>query len=177
MKIIVVSYSYTGNNEILAEGVARQLSAKHIKITVQKPMTIGTIIMDMVFARTPRVHPSPDILRQYDLVLFFGPVWIGQLASPLRGFLNYLKNNPRQYGFLSISGGADGSNPKLSSELFKRTGIQTVIMLDQHIKDLLPQNPKPSRKDTSGYRLSESEQKRLSDIAVGEINKIIEAQV
>ncbi|KOA20342.1 hypothetical protein CLHOM_12540 [Clostridium homopropionicum DSM 5847] len=172
MDIAIVSYSYTGNNDVLAECVARDLSAKHIKITVQKPMTMGTIIVDMVFARTPKVHPDPDSLRQYDLILFCAPVWMGHVASPLRTYFRYLKSNPQSYGFLSISGGADGENPKLYRELLKRTGAKPVIVLDQHIKDLISLNSNPTRKDTSAYKISEMEAKRLSAAAIKEINKL-----
>ncbi len=173
MNIAVVSFSYTGNNGILAAYAAKELSAEHIKVEVQKPATMGSIIMDMIFARTPQVHPAPDILGQYDLILFFAPVWMGQIASPLRAYLNYLKSNPKQYGFLSISGGADGLNPKLSRELLKRTGAQPVLILDQHIKDLFPSGPEPGRKDTSAYKISKEDAKRLSDTAVKEIKQSI----
>lgn len=171
MNIIIISYSYTGNNCALAECVAKELSAKHIRVSVPKPITMGKIIRDMIFARTPKVQPDPDILQQYDLILFFGPVWMGQVASPLRTYLNYLKSNPKPYGFLSISGGADGLNPRLSSELFKRTGTLPVIMLDQHITDLIPASRNPTRKDTSAYKINETETKQLADVALKEINK------
>ena len=177
MNIAIISFSYTGNNVALAECVARKLTVKHIKVSVQKPVTIAGVAMDMIFAQIPKVQPTPDILRQYDLILFFGPVWMGQVASPFRAYLNFLKTNPKQYGFLSISGGADGENPKLSGELYKRTGIQPVIMLDQHIKNLLPSSTIPMRKDTSAYKISEMEANRLSDIAIKEINKFFKAKL
>lgn len=172
MNIAIVSYSYTGNNEMFAACVAKDLSATHIKITTQKPMTMGSIILDMVFTRTPKVQPVPDSLKQYDLVLFFAPVWMGHIASPLRTYWDYLKSNPQAHGFFSISGGADGENPKLLAELLKRTGTKPAIMLDQHIKDFIPQNSKTTRNDTSAYKISETEAGYLSSIAIKEINKL-----
>lgn len=171
MNIAIVSYSYTGNNGMLAECVARDLSAAHIKVEVKPRVTTGTIFMGLVFGRTPKVRPAPEILGEYDLILLFGPVWMGQAAFPLRAYLRYLKANPKPYGFLSISGGADGINPKLSDELLERTGVRPVILLDQHIKDLLSSSPKPARKDTSAYKISEAEAKALSDIVIKEISK------
>ncbi len=172
MNIAVVSYSYTGNNSLLAECVARDLSAKHIMITVEKPITMGSITMDMLFPRTPKVYPTPDILHQYDFILFFAPGWMGKIASPLRAYLRYLKSNPQPYGFLSISGGADGENLKLSGELMKRTGAKPVILLDQHTKDFIVANSSPTRKDTTEYKISETEANRLSDISTKEIKKV-----
>ena len=173
MNIAIVSYSYTGNNDMLASYVAKELKATHIKISTQKPMVMGTIIMDMMFSRTPKVQPSPEVLKSYDLVLFFAPVWMGHVASPLRAYLRYSKSNPQKYGFLSISGGADSENTKLHGELQKRTGTKPVIVLDQHIKDLLTLNSEATRNDTSAYRISEADAKKLSSVAIKEINKLL----
>ncbi len=169
--IAILSYSYTGNNEALAESVARELGAKHIKVTVRKPVTMGSIVLDILFSRTPKVQPDPDSLRNYDLILIFGPVWMGQMASPLRAYLNDLKQNPKPYGFLSISGGADGKTPKLSNELLKRAGKHPVILEDQHIADLLSSNNSITRKETSTYRLSEEDVNRLTKVAVERIKQ------
>lgn len=173
MDIAVVSYSHTGNNRALADRVARELSARHIEISEPKARTTGTIIPDMIFNRTPRVQPPPDIMDNYGLILFFAPVWMGHVAAPLRAYLAYLKRSPRRYGFLSISGGADGANAKLAGELMKRTGAEPTILLDLHIADLLPSEPKPARKDTSAYRINEADIKKLAGIAVETAGKII----
>lgn len=174
MKIAVVSYSYTGNNDRLATCVARDLLATHIKITTQKSVTIGSIMFDMLFNRTPKVRLNPNSLhKQYDLVLFCAPIWMGQIASPIRTYLHYLKSNPQSYGFFTVSGGADGENPKLFAELLKRTGAKPAIMLEQRIKDLIHHNSTPTRNDTSAYKISEAEANSLSKVVIKEINKFI----
>lgn len=173
MKIAVVSYSYTGNNDKLAACVARDLPAEHIKITTQKSMTMGSIILDMIFNRTPGVLPCPDTIKPYDLILFFAPVWMGHIASPLRPYLNAVKSNPKAFCFFSISGGADGDNPKLLADLLKRIGTKPSIMLDQHIKDFIRRDSKPTRNDTSAYEISETEASNLATVAIKEINKLI----
>ncbi|MDF2922303.1 MAG: hypothetical protein K0R57_1217 [Paenibacillaceae bacterium] len=173
MNIAVISYSYTGNNDALAAGVANGLSAKHIRITERASRSVGSIALDMIFRRTPRVQPAPEIMERYDLVLFFGPVWMGQIASPLRAYLRYLKAHPRKYGFFSISGGADGPNPKLEDELKKRTGAAPLVFIDLHIAELLPANPKPARKDTTAYRINEGDVKQLTGTVLQAAGEII----
>ncbi len=173
MNIGIISYSYTGNNKALAGNVAKELSAGHIQVSEDKSRSMGAIILDMVFSRTPQVHPAPDKMKEYDLILFFAPVWMGHIASPLRPYFQYLKEHPGKYGFISISGGADGANSKLREELNKRTGTDPAVILDLHIADLLPSNPKPARKDTSAYRLKEKDITKLTDMAVKEVKKII----
>lgn len=166
MKIAVISYSLTGNNDALAACIAKELSAEQIKISTRKSMNNGAIMLDMLFGRTPRSQPGPEIMDKFDLILFFGPIWMGQVASPLRAYLQYLKKSPKRYGFLSISGGADGDNPKLRGELLKRAGAAPVLLLDQHIADLLPTDQKPERKDTSAYTITPAEAERLANKAV-----------
>ena len=174
MKIVVISYSLTGNNEALASSIAKEFAAEHIKIKEPKPRTMGSIFLDLIFSKTPQVQPIPDRLENYDLILFFGPVWIGQVATPLRAYLKHLKTNPRRYAFISLSGGADGagSNPKLAVELKKRVGTEPVAVIDLHIADLLPPDPKPTRKDTSAYRINNGDNKKLTDTIVKTVREI-----
>jgi NADPH-dependent FMN reductase. len=73
----------------------------------------------MLFNRTPKVNPIADKVEDNDLVIFVGPVWMGQVAAPLRAYFKHLKGRLDQYAFVSISGGADGPNPKLAGELKK----------------------------------------------------------
>lgn len=173
MNIAVVSYSYSGNNDRFATCVAKDLSATHIKINTQKPMTMRRIILDMIFGQTPKVQPCPSKLKQFDLVLFVAPIWMGHIASPLRAYLQYIKSSTQAYGFFSISGGADGENIKLPGELLKRAGSKPAILIDLHTKDFIPQHSKPTRSATSTYKISEAEASRLSTITVQEINNLI----
>ena len=157
MKTAVVSYSHTGNNDKLAVKLAQTLSAEHIRIIPEKPVTNGGILLDLLFERTPSVQPNPDALSGYDFIVFIAPVWMGMVAFPLRAHLHRLKNTPVPYGFVCISGGADGSNPRLETELKKRTGLRPAVLLDMHIRDLLVNNPRPERKDTAAYRITDGD--------------------
>ena len=184
MKVIVISYSFTGNNEALASSIAAEFTAEHIKITESKPRTFGKIILDIIFNRTPPVNPIVDwhvLARQVednDLVLFVGPVWLGQVASPFRAYFKHLKaglgrTRTFQYAFISISGGALGPNFKLASELKKRVDQEPAALIDLHIADLLPPNPKPTMKVTSAYRLSAGEVKSLTNTIVKTVRETV----
>lgn len=170
MKAIVISYSLTGNNDALAASLAAALAAKHIRITEAKPRGVGAIALDMLFNRTPKVSLPAENIADYDLALFVGPVWMGQAASPLRAGFKQFGPNIGKYGFVSISGGADGPNPKLGDELKKRLGKAPAYVIDMHIADLLPADPKPTRDDTSNYRVTENDLKRLTEQVVGIIH-------
>lgn len=153
MKTTVISYSFTGNNKALANSIALELQAEHIIITEAKTRTFGTIALDMLLNRTPKVYPALNSVDISDLILFVGPVWMGHVAAPLRACFKVLKSNLKQYAFISISGGADGSNPKLTADLNKRLGKKPAAVIDLHKSEILPSNPKPTREDTSSYIL------------------------
>lgn len=157
MQITVLSYSYTGNNARFAKAVANELAAKQIEISPKRPVNYGSITLDLLFQRTPKISFSADGWNESDFILLVGPVWMGQVAFLLRRCLCELKRCPRPYGFLSVSGGADGNNPKLAEELARRTGTRPVVLLDQHIRELLPPQPVPTREDTSNYRLTDAD--------------------
>ena len=175
MKVIVISYSLTGNNDALATSIAAEFAADHIKISESKPRTMGTIFLDVLFNRTPQVNPKVDMVEDNDLVIFVGPVWMGHVATPLRAYFRQLKASAGQYAFVSISGGADGANPKLAGELNKRVGKEPAAVIDLHIADLLPRDPKPNRKDTSAYRLNDRDVKRLTNTIVKALRETIDA--
>ncbi|MCF6335892.1 MAG: hypothetical protein L3J12_09140 [Spirochaetales bacterium] len=163
MKTTVISYSFTGNNKALADSIVSVLSAEHITISESRTRTFGTIALDMLFNRTPKIYPAMDGISESDMILFISPVWMGHVAAPLRACFKGLKSNLKQYAFISISGGADGPNPRLTAELKKRLGKKPSTVIDLHITEILPSNPKPTREDTSSYRLNEEDIERLTE--------------
>ncbi len=173
MSIAVISYSYTGNNKALADSVAKKLSAEHIQITEQKKRTMGTIIFDVLFNRTPRVSPAPNIIEKHDMILFFSPIWMGMAAFPMRAYLKYLKENPKKYGFVSISGGAVNGNPTIEGNLEKLAGRKPEALIDLHISDLLPSHLKSDMKATSSYKLSENDIEALTNKIIKELEAIL----
>ena len=171
MRTAIISYSLTGNNERYAKQLAEALGAAHITIKTRKPVTNTTIFGDLLLQRKPEIDLSEQALMQYDQILFVAPVWMGQVAFPLRRCFDLFKMKPRPYGFLSISGGALGDNPKLASELARRAGARPLFVLDQHIAALLPADPPPTSKDTAAYQLSEADCARIGAVALEEIQK------
>lgn len=171
MHIAILSYSYTGNNEALAESVARELEAKHIKVTVRKPVTMGSIVLDVLFSRIPKIQPDPDSLRNYDLILFFRARLDGQGGLPAPGVSKRAETGSETIRLFIHQRRGRRQKPKLSNELLRRTGKQPVILVDQHIADLLSSNDSTTRKETSAYRLNEEDVNRLTKVAVERIKQ------
>lgn len=164
MKLSVVSYSLTGNNEALAARVARALGADHLRIEEPAPRSMGAIALDMLFNRTPKAGLSAGELSKGDALVFFAPVWMGKVASPLRASLKAIRADGRPYAFVSISGGSDGADAtsRLAGDLKARTGRAPAAVVDLHIADLLPREPKPTRGTTSAYKLNEADLEKLA---------------
>ena len=173
MKAMVLSYSFTGNHRALAASLVATLGAEHAEITEPKPRTMGTIVLDTMFNRTPKIVMPVENIEEYDWVLFVGPVWMGRIASPFRACFKQLGQKVQKYAFISISGGADGPNPKLAGELKERLGKEPACLIDLHIADLLPSEPKPTRDDTMAYRITETDVKHLTDRIVATLRQTI----
>lgn len=157
MKTIVISFSLTGNNETLAKSISSLLCSDHIRITEPKQRTYFAIGLDMLFNRTPKVIPTSETIEEYDHIVFVGPVWMGQIATPFRAYFKKYKHKIKRYSFVSISGGADGPNIKLSRELKKRLGMEPSAVINILIADLLSGYPAPTREVTESYRLKEKD--------------------
>jgi flavodoxin len=173
MKAMVLSYSFTGNNRDLAASLAATLGAEHAAITEPKSRTMGTIVLDAVFNRMPKIAMPLENIEEYDWVLFVGPVWMGRVATPFRACFKQLGQEISRYAFISISGGADGPNPKLAGELEKRLGKEPACLIDLHIADLLPSEPKPTRDDTMAYRITEQDVQDLTNQILEKLHPVI----
>ena len=173
MKTNVISYSLTGNNDRLAHSLAEVLGAEHVRITELKERTIKRTAFDMLLNRTPRVEYHGNLKRHDGTVIFVGPVWMGGVASPFRDCFKNLRKPGGPYAFVSISGGADGPNPKLAGELKKRLRREPAAVVDMHIADLLPSEPKPTRDDTGTYQITEEEARALAKRAAASLGEIV----
>jgi len=165
MKTLVVSYSLTGNNETLARRIAASLRIEHVRITESAERTNGTIFKDLILSRTPKVDFPLAENEEPDTVIFVGPVWVGSVATPFRASFKRLRKSVKTYAFVSISGGADGPNPKLAGDLKKRMRKEPAAVIDLHIADLLPSDPAPTRESTGLYRLDEETAGKLAENA------------
>lgn len=162
MKKTIISYSLSGNNDKLATSIASLISAEHFRIIEKKRRRLFTIGLDMVFNRTPKVPLKLQKLEDHEIIIFIAPVWMGQVASPLRNYFKALKNKINNYVFISISGGADGPNPNLEAELLKRLGKKPASIINMLIADILPADPKPTREMIGAYLINPNDAKILA---------------
>ncbi len=172
MNIKIFYYSLTGNNKILALNLAERLGAQYNEVTEWKERTVWTTAFDMMFNRTPKVSYELAEIQPEDLVIFIAPIWMGSAASPLRDCFKRLRKSIGTFAFISISGGADDNpNPKLDVDLKKRLGKKPAAVIALYIANLLPPVPKPTRDDTSAYRITANDTKKLTEEALSILSK------
>ena len=172
MKSLIISYSLSGNNEELAKSLSQRLKADHVRVLEAKPRKMGTIILDLIFNRTPKIRFPKEKVGEYDFIIFVGPVWIGNIATPFRKCFKELASEIKKYAYVTICGGAEGTNTKIKEELVKRLGKDPLAVIDLHIAELLPPEPEPTKEMTMAYKISEEEIKQLTDKAEEALKKI-----
>lgn len=166
MDITIISYSHSGNNNKLASALAQKLSANHLKITPQKQMNYFKIAIHMLCGIKPAINENVEHVPTDHLILFVSPIWMGQIASPLRRCFKQFKGKVNRYAFVSISGGALGPNPKIEAELTKRMGQVPLHVIDRQAVDFLQLDHKPTPKETDAYRFSDEDCATIVDEVV-----------
>ncbi len=169
MKATIISYSFTENNEKLALGIANKISAKHVKVKLKKPMTIGKLMLDILFNRTPKLEEIDENLDANNLIIFVAPIWIGKVASPLRAYFKKYKNKLNNYVFVTISGGAKENNTKIKEELNKRLNFAPIKIIEFSIADVISPNKEITKEETSKYRLTKKDVDSLSNKTLKEL--------
>lgn len=173
MNAILVYYSHTGNNAVLAEYVAKQVGIKSFRIEDVKKREIKDIAIEMLFGINPKLKAMPEKLDEYDLVLFMSPIWMFSIPSPMRSIMKQYKGKLKKYAFISFSGGALGPNTKIAKELVKRLGKNMAFQLDLTIAQFCEKLASEAT-ESAEYSLVENETdlEKLSQTIVSAISAL-----
>ncbi|MBU0936899.1 MAG: hypothetical protein KKI09_15420 [Spirochaetes bacterium] len=187
MQILLISYSLTGNNQALAEACAAKLGANHFILEEERERKITTTLLDMAFGRKPRLKALPPSASAYNLVIFMGPIWMFNIASPFRRCFKALRKDLKKYAFVSLSGGALGANVGLPRELARRLGKKNLALvldvnayhfcrpaIEVNQKADLGGNQAPDTSDKGEYRLAAHPEdlQRLTNMICGILGEI-----
>jgi len=170
MKTLVISYSHSGNNKKLASGIADALGATHLALNEKGKRTVMKTVLDVILNRTPGYTFQMDQVEHYTKLIFVAPVWLGTVASPFRGLFRDLAGLQKDYAFVSLSAGADGENPGLEKELTRRLGKAPDVVINPLIRDLLPPELNPSRKDLDAYKLNDEDARLIIPAVLKELD-------
>jgi flavodoxin len=158
MKNLIVYYSFTSNNEKVAEYLRNQLSCDIARIETVKKRTGFSILPDLVFNRKPAVKNIRHYLWNYEHVIFIAPIWAGKIATPLKSFLVREKENIKSYSFLTLCG---GGNPKqkqnIENQLLSIVDKKPVSHIELWVNDLLNAEKKNTIKNKTGFKIEDGD--------------------
>lgn len=137
MKTLVVYYSLTKNNELLAKELQQRLSCDILQIREQRRRNKFILLLDLLFKREPKLVSHGFEVSAYDQLIFVAPIWAGKIASPLRSFLEYERSNIKRYSFITVCGGAEGQKEKIMDELTGVVKRRPVAVTELWISKLL----------------------------------------
>ena len=153
MKTLIVYYSFTHNNDLLARFLQERLNCDILRIEEVKKRTGFTILLDLLFNRKPAIKDTYPTGKNYDHHIFIAPVWGGKIASPLKTFLLRQKDSIKHYSFITVCGGSAGQKKKIFDQLKTILQRNPKKVTELWVNDLLTEDKKDTIKYTSGYRL------------------------
>jgi flavodoxin len=155
MKTLIVYYSFSGNNNFLAQELQKRLDCDIYKIVELKPRKSIDIFFDLIFKRKPKIEKSDFDLQQYDRAILIAPIWAGKIATPLRSFIELEQDNFKEYSFITVCTGPDGQDAKIIDELVQLIHKKSKTVMELKINDLLPLERKDKVKYATPYRINQ----------------------
>lgn len=174
MKYVVIYYSFTGNNRLLAFELQRRLGCDCVEVFEPHPRSRMTILLDVLFDRAPRISWTPCALARYDRAVLVAPVWAGRVAAPLAAFVAQHRNVLPPFAFLSLCSGVPGQPARIHDQLRELTGRAPAIVDQLDVNQLLPAEHRNKVRYTSEYR-AVADDMRAFDARIGEFLHALEA--
>jgi len=106
MKTLVVFYSRIGSNNYLAQRLAREFNTQALEL---KPRLKG-FFWQLIFSgmKISAGNKKIDaVIKDYDKVIICAPIWMGQLAAPMRSFLKKYNKDIKALYFASSCAGTE----------------------------------------------------------------------
>lgn len=113
MKDIVIYYSNTGNNNFLANRIAKQLNCPIEKI--RPNVDVHAFLLFGINFGNKKINND---LTQYERVILVGPIWMGKFVAPLKSFVKSYKKDIKELVFATCCGSTfEKSRDKFGHEL------------------------------------------------------------
>ncbi len=175
MKDIVIYYSNTGNNDYLANRIAKQLNCPIEKI--QPHVDVQVLLMFGIHFGIKKIKSN---LSEYDRVILVGPIWMGKFVAPLKNFVKRYKNDIKELVFATCCGSTfEKSRDKFGHELVfeKITEAYGAAVLCQAFPVVLalPEDKREDDKAVMATRLSDKNFKGELEPIFNEFMKKIKA--
>jgi flavodoxin len=158
MRLLIVYFSLTGNNRLLAEHLGRELGARVVGVVETHQRSGLTILLDMLFKRRPAIRDLGVAPQDYDHVLLLAPLWNMNIAHPMTSAILQMKAALGRFSFVSFCGyQRPGQAAHVAQELERLTGRAPARVWELHVGDLFPPEQRNKVRAVSAHRVSEKE--------------------
>lgn len=139
MKYLIIYFSFSGNNRLLAEYLATQIGCDFCPVVEKKRRTGVTILLDMLFRREPKIQPLEHSVSDYDHIILVAPIWDAKLAHPMKTLIKQEKAALTSYSFISLCGyERPQQQESITQELLSLSGRLPSTVCQLRICDLFP---------------------------------------
>ncbi len=165
MRTVILFYSYTGNNRLLAETLAARLGCPAIDVHEQRRRTPLRLLLDLAFRRFPKIAPLS--LPAHDHLLVITPLWNRWIAHPMRTALRALARGTDgigHYAIVTFSGGErPGQVDFVDDQLLRLTGRSPDAHWALYVEGLVPEEIRGTPK-VSQYRVTAEDLATFPDL-------------
>ena len=153
MKLLIVYYSFTGNNAALARKLGEMMECDILRIEEKRKRTSASFALDVIFKRRPRLKEYDVDLSAYDHIILVAPVWAGMIATPMQTFARQETGNLKRYSVIALCGGADGQKENIRAFLESTMSWKPVLVEELRVSDMLSPEDKDTIKSKIPYKV------------------------
>ncbi|MBG6130578.1 menaquinone-dependent protoporphyrinogen IX oxidase [Aquimarina sp. EL_43] len=157
MKTLIVYFSFSGNNELLAKDVAKDLEADLLQITEPKKRGIFRIMLDMLFNRFPKINELNILWDEYHHIVLMAPIWNYIIAHPMKTFIKKSKEDLKNYSFITLCSGRDTQKEKIAAQLEKLARYEPKVIIEFETRTFIT----PEQESKGAYKVTQEDLTRL----------------
>ena len=164
MKILIVYYSHSGNNEKVAHELKNKTGGVLYRIWEKRKRKTVSILFDILFKRNSSLRQTLIDIREFDKVILVSPIWGGRIATPMRAFIKEKQEYINEYYFISVCNGEPGQQGKIIDELYSITHRTPGNFSELSINSLLPAEKQRKVRYTFNYRIDTRDLWQFNDM-------------
>jgi flavodoxin len=157
MKLLIVYYSFTGNNEALARKLGERIGCDTLRIEEKKKRTNATFALDVILKKRRGLKEYDVDLSAYDHIILVAPVWAGMIATPMQSFARLENRNLKSYSVIALCGGADGQKENIRAFLESTMSWKPLLVEELRVSDILRAEERDSIMSKIPYKVKEED--------------------
>jgi flavodoxin len=138
-KILIVYYSRTNNNHVLASYISKSLGCDIQRIVPQQKMGFASTLFTALLRLKRKIQPMKKIPSNYDLIIIATPVYAGNIPSPTRAYLRLFY--PEFKSLAIISATASGDNAMAMKDIEINSGKKAKAILQLNVSEINKEKP------------------------------------